>query len=31
MTGSYVGGLMFLVGLAGIGFIATGILALQKY
>ena len=30
-TGSYVGGLMFLVGLGGLGFLCMAILSLQKY
>jgi sugar phosphate permease len=31
ITGSYMGGLMFLVGLAGLGFLCMFILSLQKY
>ena len=31
MTGGYIGGLMFLVGLGVLGFVCMGILSLQKY
>ena len=31
ITGSYIGGLMFLVGLGALGFLCMFILSLQKY
>jgi len=31
MTGSYIGGLMFLVGLGVLGFLCMSVLSMQKY